>query len=91
VALARTTGADGSSVTFSRVAGEEAEPFLTIYTLTGDNRAQSALRGGRVLLARQPEVSYAAEFHGEGLGMIDEQTLRESFGLIAAEWTTGEN
>lgn len=91
VALTRNTGSDGSSVTFSHAFGKEAKPFLTVYAFTGDNRAQLASRGGRVLLARQPEVSYAAELHGEGLGMIDEQTLRESFGLIAAEWTTGEN
>ena len=91
VCLTRTTSADGTAVTFSLVDGERAEPFLTIYTFTGDNRSQLASRGGRVLLARQPEVSYAAEMHGEGLGMIDEQTLRESFSLSAAEWTTGEN
>ena len=91
VCLSRTSGADGAAATFSRVNGAETEPFLTIYTFTGDNRAQLASRGGRILLARQPEVTYAAELHGEGMGMIDEQTLRESFGLNATEWTTGEN
>ncbi|MCR5825039.1 MAG: VCBS repeat-containing protein [Oscillospiraceae bacterium] len=91
VSVSRRSGADGNAVTFSLVNGEETEPFLTIYTLTGDNRSQLSMRSGRILLARQPEVSYAAELHGEGLGMIDEKTLRESFALSAAEWTTGEN
>ncbi len=91
VCLARTSGADGSAVTFSRVNGEKTEPFLTVYALTGFIRSQLALRNGRILLARQAEVTYAADLYGEGMGMIDEQTLRESFGLNAAEWTTGEN
>ena len=91
VSLTRTGGTDGSAVTFSRVQGEETEPFLTIFAFTGVNRAQLAMRGGRILLARQAQVTYAAELYGGGMDMIDEQTLRESFGLDATEWTTGEN
>ena len=91
VSLSRTGGADGSAVTFSRVSGGRAEPFLTIYALTGDDRVALALRGGRILLTQQAETVYAAELYGDGLGLMDEQTLKESFSLNAAEWTTGEN
>ena len=91
VSLTRSSGAEGTSVTFSRVNGEETEQFLTIYAFTADNRAQLAMRSGRILLARQAEVTYAAELIGDGMGMIDEQTLRDAFGLNTVEWTTGEN
>ena len=69
----------------------EPTPFLTIYAFTGDNRASIASRNGRIILSRQPEVVYAAELYDGGAGMIDEQTVRERFGLTVAEWTTGEN
>ena len=64
---------------------------MNIYAFTGENRSSLALRRGRIVLSRQAEVSYAAELFDEGDGMIDEQGLRERFGLVAAEWTTGEN
>ena len=91
VTVSRASGADGSAVTFSVIGGEEAEPFLTVYTFTGDNRAVLSARSGRIVLSRQAEVTFAAEVHDEGLGMIDEQSLRERFSLLTAEWTTGEN
>lgn len=91
VCLSRNSGAEGSSVTFSRVNGEETEAFLTVYAFTGDNRSLLAARNGRIVLSRQAKVTYAAELFGDGMGMIDEKTLREGFSLTAAEWTTGEN
>ena len=91
VTVTRTSGADGSSVTFLRLGGEEPTAFLTIYAFTGYNRTALSGRGGRIVLSRQAEVIYAAELYGEGMGLIDEQTLRERFGLLTVEWTTGEN
>jgi len=93
VLVNRSVSADGSAVTFSRSAREErdSEPFLTVYAFTGYNRTALASRGGRIMLSRQAEVTYAAELYDEGAGMIDEQTLRDSFSLVSAEWTTGEN
>ncbi|MBE7003515.1 MAG: VCBS repeat-containing protein [Ruminococcaceae bacterium] len=91
VTVSRSVSADGSAVTFMRIDGTEPEPFLTIHAFTGYNRTALASRGGRILLSNQAEITYAAEIYYEGAGMIDEQTLRESFNLIMAEWTTGEN
>ncbi len=88
VTVSRSSGADGSSVAFSRLDG--TEPFLTVYAFTGYNRTALASRAGRITLSRQAGVTYAADLREEA-GMIGEQALRESFGLIAAEWTTGEN
>ncbi len=87
VTVARASGAEGSNVTFS-VRGE---PFLTIFAFTGYNRTALASRSGRVTLSRQAEATYAAELRDEGMGLIDEQTLRENFSLVSAEWATGEN
>ena len=91
VAVSRAGGSEGSFVTFSRLGGSEPEPFLTVYAFTGVSRASLASRGGRIVLSRQAEVTYAAELYDGGAGMIDEQALRERFGLVVAEWTTGEN
>lgn len=89
VSVERSSGPDGSSVTF--FCEETGGAFLTIYALTGANRTLMANRSGRVLLSRQAEVTYAAELIDGGAGRIDEQGLRDRFGLLAAEWTTGEN
>lgn len=91
VTVSRASSADGSTVTFTRLDRLEPEPFLTIHAFTGYNRTALASRSGRILLSRQAEVAYAAELYGDSEDLIDEQTLRESFSLIAAEWTAGEN
>ena len=90
VSVERSSGAEGSAVTFSLLGGVEPTKFLTVYAFTGDNRSQLASRNGRIVLARQAEVTYAGELFHDGAGMIDEQTLRDSFGLIVAEWAMGE-
>ncbi len=91
VSVSRTSGTEGSAVTFYTAESGVSEPFLTIYAFTGYNRTALASRGGRVTLSRQAEVTYAAELFNDGAGMIDETALRERFALIQAEWTTGEN
>ena len=93
VTVERTAASDSSAVVFSRWNGlsAESDPFLTIYTYTGISRDTQATRSGRFLLRREADVVYAAELTDGALGMIDEQTLRDSFDRITAEWTTGEN
>lgn len=91
VTVSRATNSEGSATTFYALGAKEPEPFLTIYSFTGDNRASMATRNGRIVLSRQAEVVYAAEFYDDGMGMMDEQGVRERFGLVAAEWTAGEN
>ncbi len=90
VAVSRTGGAEGSTVTFSRLGEDAPEDFLTVYAFTGYNRTALSSRSGRITLSKQAEVTYAAELYDGGADMIDEQTLRESFNLIVAEWATGE-
>ncbi len=91
VTVSRLSGAEGSSVTFSRMEQGENMPFLTLYAFTGYNRTSLASRNGRILLSRQTEAIFAAELTDAAAGWIDEETLRSSFTLIAAEWTAGEN
>ena len=79
-------------MSFYRVGENGAhETLLTIYRLTGASREELASAGGRVALTRQVEAVYAAEL-GETWGVqLDEQSLRDRFSLIVAEWTTGDN
>jgi len=93
VTVSRLSRTDSASVMFFRWDGMQAEPepFLTVYAFTGSTRSAEANRGLRIQLARRAETVYAAELTDAAAGLIDEQTLRESFSLITAEWTTGEN
>lgn len=92
----RFSGADESAVTFSirGTAGELPTDFLTIYTITGDNRDIKAVREGRVVLSRQAETIFAAKLLGANgswaYGMT-EDALRGAFHLITNEWMAGEN
>ena len=91
VTVSRGSNAEGSAVTLYRLDSAEPEPFLTIYAFSGDNRTLLASRNNRVMLSRQAERTYAAELYDACAGLIDEQGLRERFGLVVSEWTTGEN
>lgn len=61
-----------------------------IYTLTGENRENRAMRGNRQVIKRQTGTTYAGEVlpGGEGYGLTDE-LLRQNFRLIDREWTMG--
>ncbi len=61
-----------------------------IYTLTGENRENRALRGNRVVLKRQTGTIYAAELlsGAEEYGLT-EDLLRQNFKLIVNQWTNG--
>lgn len=61
-----------------------------IYTLTGENRENRALRGNRVVIKRQTGTTYAGEVlpQGEEMGLTDE-LLRQNFKLIGSQWTLG--
>lgn len=74
-------------------AAGEAENFLSIYTITGDNRDSRAQLGNRVVLLDEDDTIYAAEFFScrwnHGLTM-DELSL-ERFRLITTEWSTSDS
>lgn len=93
VAVQRTetvTSSDSQrAVTFSRwwENGGEAEPFLTIYRFTGNNRTIRATRGGRFILQEGDDVIYAAEFYDSSWDSgLDRETLQKNFKLIYSEW-----
>ena len=96
VVFRRTTAADESTVTFAYLEGEAGIPraFLEIKKLTGSSREIRAVRGERIILRRQPEAIYTAEFleHNDGWAYgISEEALREAFSLITTEWVPSDS
>ena len=96
VMFSRTVGTDENTVTFSYRQGgtEDLREFLRISRLTGSGREARAARGGRMILRRQPEVIYTAEFLDADGGWdyaMDEEELREAFNLITTEWAPSDS
>lgn len=71
----------------------EAENFLSIYTITGDNRDSRSKIGNRVVLLDENDTIYAAEFFdckwNHGL-TIDALEL-DRFHLITTEWSASDS
>ena len=90
-------GGGERAVTFSYWSGDpttEPLPFLTIYKLTGTNRAARARSGERFILypisaldhPDEAATIYAAEFReGWDCGLTEEQ-IRERFAIIRTDW-----
>lgn len=94
VSLLRAGTPDENAVLFfCRGSDGQLQPFLEICALTGSAREEHARRGDRFVLARQVETVYTAELLpcDDWDGAVDEETVKKSFSLIVAEWTTGEN
>ncbi len=89
VSVLRQSTAGGSTVVFYRYGDADLTPFMEISSFTGDAREYQAVREGRFLLTQQVDATYAALLSDPD--MMTEETLRESFSLLTAEWTTGEN
>lgn len=92
----RSVSQEETSVTFFIAGGrgQAPEPFLRITVITGANRESRAVRGGRFNLSRQQETFYVAELLEANASWaygVTEDEVRESFSLIAAEWSVGEN
>lgn len=68
----------------------DGHPVCILYTLTGENRENRALRGGRMVLKRQTGTVYAGEIFeaGDAYGLT-EDVLRHNFKLIGTQWSTG--
>ena len=93
-------GGGERGVTFSYWTGDpgaEPLPFLTIYKLTGTNRAARARSGERFLLwpmnaldhPDETATIYVAEFReGWDCGLTQEQ-VRERFSIIRTDWYGG--
>ncbi len=79
-------GADGSGET-----DETAEPeeFLTIYRLSGTNRAYRAALDGRFTLFEDSDVIYAAKLRDTEWDCgLDRDGLQERFNRIKVSWST---
>ena len=78
---------------YSGASGEGGlrEKLLTVYTLTGEAREGLANIGSRFVLTQQVEAVFAARIGDAWNITLDEQSLRERFSLITAEWTMGDN
>lgn len=86
-------GGGERSVTFSRWEGDEAvspAPFLTIYKLTGTNRASRAKAAGRFILLEEGQGAngtiYAAEFRDGWDSGLTEEEVKERFAVIKTDW-----
>ena len=68
----------------------DGEPMAALYTITGENRENRAMRGNRMVLRRQTDVVYAGELlSGSKTTNFDENDLRSCFQLIVSSWTGG--
>lgn len=77
-------------VIFSLWRGEEEpQAFLSIYRLTGSNRANAVTRGSRFILREEESVIYAAQFYDIGWDCgLDETDLLNSFKTIQTSWNS---
>lgn len=83
-----TTSVTESGLNENRVVMQlDGDPVLAIYTITGENRENKALRGNRVVLKRQMVTIYAGELlEGAATWGVDEEFLRNEFNLIVKSW-----
>ena len=94
VSLFRIGTPEENTVTFCRIGGGALpQPFLEISAFTGEGRERRAEQDGRFILTRQVDTVYAARLLpcDEWNGQPSEESVKDSFSLIVAEWTTGEN
>lgn len=72
---------------------ETAESFLSIYNITGENRASRAELGNRVVLLDENDTIYAAEFLdcGWDCGLTMDELSLERFRLITTEWGSSDS
>ena len=79
------------AVSFYYLQGGTAAPeeFLTVYRLTGTNRAHRAEIDGRFVLFESSDVIYAAKFHDIGWDCgLNSSDLLERFNRIKVDWST---
>lgn len=89
-----TSSTEHSTVFYSVSGGQPDKELLTICALTGADRELQASRGGRGILRRQTGSIYTlsvTEAYSEWRWYVDQDSLRERFNVISAQWTTGES
>lgn len=83
-----------SSVIFSFIASDEqVQDFLTIYTLSGENKTERSKLAGRFVLASERDRIFAARITdsdaASALG-VNQAMIKNNFSIIYSEWNTGE-
>ena len=83
-------GSGQRQVGFSLWQGEheQAVPFLSIFKLTGSNRATRAQAEGFITLREEEDVIYAAQFYdcGWDCGLTENDLLMKNFQTIQTSW-----
>lgn len=70
-----------------RGADEAPLPFLSIYRMTGTNRAAASTRSGRFVLRDEGSVIYCARLYDVGFDTgLDETSLMDRFHTIQSDW-----
>ena len=70
---------------------EEAEKIFTVYALTGSDREDAAISGGRFILHRGDGIIYCASLEeAAGEYGLTQESLIDSFRFIQRDWNTGE-
>lgn len=93
VAQDNTSTSEHTTTFYSLRGSRIGEAMLTIYTLTGENREMQAIRSGRTILRRQPNVVYAVSYardYDEWRYAIEPTELVDRFNAITTQWSTGE-
>lgn len=68
-----------------------ARKWMTVYTLTGQNREEQSISDGRFVLLKTDTVIYSASLETAAVGsQITQESLIRSFSLIHRDWNTGE-
>lgn len=68
-----------------------AQPVMSIYALSGQNREEQSQEGGRFVLYKTDTIIYAASLETAAAGCaMTEKSLLRSFHLIQQDWKTGE-
>lgn len=68
-----------------------AEPIVTIYAFSGEDRNQTAASDGRMVLAEKGDVTYAALLGSSTLArQLNQERLRQLFNFIHIDWNSGE-
>lgn len=83
VAVLENQGDAQESQVIFKVGGKAT---AAVYTITGENRENRALRGSRFVLRRRTDTVYAGEV-AEGMEFTADE-LRRSFRLIVSSWTS---
>lgn len=68
---------------------EQAQPFLSIYRLSGTNRSYRASLSGRFTLEETSQIIYAARLWDNGWDCgLDQENLGDWFSMIETEWSS---